>query len=112
MALTIFDIIQGPVISDKAYRLNRKFKKLFIRVHPHANKQLVKQALEQLFNVKVEGVNIQNREGKRRIVRRKTFNRPSQKRAIITLAEGYSLDFFEKAQTDIASQETSQAQTA
>lgn len=105
MDLTIYDIIQGPVISDKAYKLNKSLKRLFLKVHPQANKKLIQDAMEKLFNVKVKDVKIQNRKGKVRMVRRKKFIRPDEKRAIITLAEGYSLDLFDQAQTDIPKQE-------
>jgi large subunit ribosomal protein L23 len=105
MDLTIYDIILGPVISDKAYKLNKSLKKLFLRVHADANKKLVQNALEKLFNVKVKDVNIQNRKGKTRVVRRKTFNRSDEKRAIVTLAEGYSLDLFEQVRTDVPAKE-------
>lgn len=52
MDLTIYDIIQGPVISDKAYKLNKNLKKLFLKVHPQANKKLVQNALEKLLMLK------------------------------------------------------------
>ena len=38
MELSIYQIIQGPVVSDKAYKLNKKLNKLVIKVHPQANK--------------------------------------------------------------------------
>lgn len=101
MDLTIYDIIQGPIISDKAYKLNKRLSKLFLKVHAEANKKLVSDALEKLFNVKVKDVNIQNRKGKTRVVRRRIFSRPDQKRAIVTLAEGYSLTQFEQMSADM-----------
>ena len=97
MDLTIYDIIKGPVVSDKAYRLSSRFQQLFLRVHMHANKKLVAEALEKLFNVKVEAVRIQVRKGKSRAVRRRMISRPDEKRAVVTLAEGYSLDLFRDA---------------
>ncbi len=103
MDLTIYDIIQGPVISDKAYKLNKQYKKLFLNVHPDANKSQVKQALQKLFDVKVADVNIQVRKGKNRMSRRKVITGSDQKRAIITLAEGYSLDLFDQAGSEIQS---------
>lgn len=112
MDLTIYDIIQGPVISDKAYKLNKNFKKLFLKVHPQANKKLVQNALEKLFNVKVKDVKIQNRKGKTRVVRRKIFKRSDEKRAIVTLAEGYSLDLFDQARVDLPTKETAKVKTA
>ncbi len=109
MDLTIYDVIQGPVISDKAYKLNKKFKKLVLKVHPQANKTLVADALQKLFNVKVDSVAILIRKGKRKRVGKTNKKTVSalEKRAIVTLAEGYTLDLFEQTQTGIPVQEQS-----
>lgn len=93
MDLTIYDIVKGPVVTDKAYRLNNQLKQLIVQVHMHANKSLVKQALEKLFNVKVEKVRIVIRKGKIRTNnKRQTIQGSAMKKAIITLKEGYSID--------------------
>lgn len=97
MELTIYDIIKGPVISDKAIQANRKHKKLVLKVHQDSNKPLIKQALEKLFDVKVEKVNCLNRPGKTRRVGRRIIERSGTKIAVVTLKEGYSLDLFEQA---------------
>jgi len=95
--LTIYDIIQGPIVTDKAFRLNRDFKKLVLKVHPWANKPMIKEALEKFFNVKIDKVNIVRRKGKRRMVNKRVVFGPSIKKAVVTLAEGYSLDLFDQA---------------
>ncbi len=110
MELTIYDIIQGPVISDKAYSLNKELKKLVLRVHPAANKVQVAQALERLFNVKVEKVSIIVRKGKNRRVARMQVTGATTKKAIITLAAGYSLDLFDQAGTSAVPAEQPTAQ--
>lgn len=97
MDLSIYDIIIGPVISDKAYKLNKLFKKLALKVHPHANKPMVKEALEKLFSVKVDKVSIVVRKGKNKKVRGRSTTGKLTKRAIVTLADGYSLDFMDQA---------------
>ena len=97
MDLNIYDVIVGPVVTDKAYKLNKGLKKLALLVHMHANKPMVKQALEKLFNVKVEDVRILVRKGKVRRVGRREVQGSSTKKAIITLAEGYSLDLFDQS---------------
>lgn len=102
MALKLdkYNIIKGPIISDKAYKLNRGLNQLVLEVHPEANKILVKQALEKLFNVKVKKVRMlisKYTVGNR--IQKRYKARPSvkkEKRAFITLAEGYSLDLFEQ----------------
>lgn len=97
MDLSLYDIIIGPVISDKAYKLNKGLNKLMLQVHPAANKPLIKEALEKLFSVKVESVNVLLRKGKTRRVRGRTVVGSLQKKAIVTLAEGYKLDLFDQA---------------
>lgn len=105
MDLTIYDIIKGPVITDKAFKLNKKFKKLVIKVHPSANKPLVKEALEKLFNVKVEKVSIIVRKGKATSFKRVISHKPLTKKAVVTLKEGYDLDMFDQSQATVSSAE-------
>lgn len=101
--LNIYEIIKGPVISDKAFLLNKTLNKLVLKVHPQANKSQIKEALQRLFNVKVEKVNTLSREGKVCKVRRVTFQKPTTKRVIVTLKEGYKLDFFDQSGTPTTS---------
>lgn len=109
MDLTIYDIIQRPTISDKAYKLHKKLQKLVLRVHPKANKPLIKKAVEKLFDVKVESVGIIIRKGKTRKVQRRIVRRPLTKKAIITLKEGYALDLFDQAGKHIIKEKESAA---
>ncbi len=106
MDLSIYDIIIGPVISDKAYKLNKFYKKLALKVHPHANKPLVKEALEKLFSVKVEKVSIVVRKGKNKRMRGRAITGKLTKRAIVTLADGYSLDLMDQAGGQVAPADT------
>lgn len=93
MDLTVYDIVRGPVVTDKAYKMNSKLKQLVVEVHMHANKPLVAQALEKLFNVKVEKVRIIIRKGKKRLTnKRQQIVGKTIKKAIVTLKEGYSID--------------------
>jgi len=98
MALkSVYNVIQGPIISDKAYKLNKNLKKLVLVVHPDANKPLVKEALKKLFNVEVEDVRIMICKGKTRRVGRREVIGSARKKAIVTLKEGYSIDLFDQA---------------
>lgn len=103
MDLNIYQIIIGPIISDKAYKLNKQFNKLVLQVHPKANKPLIEEALEKLFNVKVEKIAIVVRKGKNRKVQRHVTTGSLTKKAIITLAEGYSLDLLDQAGNQVVS---------
>jgi large subunit ribosomal protein L23 len=97
MDLSIYDVIQKPVISEKAYKLNKDLKKLVLTVHMHANKPMIKEALKKLFNVEVTNICILVRKGKNRRVGRKKVQGSDAKKAIITLAEGYSINLFDQA---------------
>jgi large subunit ribosomal protein L23 len=92
MDLTIYDIIRGPRITEKAYYLNQVHKQLVLDVHPKATKPQVKEALKKLFNVEVEKVRIIVSKGKTRRVGRRVVVGILKKRAIITLKEGHSMD--------------------
>ncbi len=87
------DILIKPVVSEKSYALLDENKYTFI-VDPRANKTQIKQAVQAIFSVKVIGVNTINRQGKRKRTRTGYGRRASSKRAIVTLAEGDSIDIF------------------
>ena len=87
------DILLRPVVSEKSYGLLDEGKYTFV-VAPEANKTQIKQAVEEVFRVKVTGVNTLNRQGKRRRTRFGWGKRTDTKRAIVTLAEGDRIDIF------------------
>ena len=87
------DIILKPVVSEKSYGLLDQNKYTFV-VRPDANKIQIRQAVEQIFSVKVTSVNTLNRPGKRKRTRFGYGKRADSKRAIVTLAEGERIDIF------------------
>jgi large subunit ribosomal protein L23 len=87
------DILLKPVISEKSYRLVDDGKYTFL-VAPDANKTQIRQAVEEVFHVRVTGVNTLNRPGKRRRTRYGWGKRADTKRAVVTLAEGDRIDVF------------------
>ncbi len=87
-------IILGPVISEKSYSLIEHNKYTF-KVDPRAKKPAIAQAVKEIFNVKVEGVNIiktRSKPKRRGMVRGRTI---SGKKAIVQLSEGDKIEFFE-----------------
>jgi large subunit ribosomal protein L23 len=90
------DVIIAPVVSEKSYGLIDRNAYTF-NVHPDANKIEIRQAIEEIFNVRVEKVNTLNRQGKRKRNRRSwTYGRRANtKRAVVTLIEGDRIDLFE-----------------
>jgi large subunit ribosomal protein L23 len=87
------DILLRPVVSEKSYGLLDENKYTFV-VATHANKTQIRQAVEEVFRVKVTGVNTLNRQGKRRRTRQGWGKRPDSKRAVVTLAQGDRIDIF------------------
>ena len=89
------DVILKPVVSEKSYGLLDAAAYTFV-VHPDANKIEIRQAVESIFNVRVLKVNTLNRNGKRKRNRRSGGwgSRPGQKRAVVSLAEGQTIEIF------------------
>jgi large subunit ribosomal protein L23 len=87
-----YDLIRGPVITEKATALSEHNQFAF-RVAKNASKPQIKDAIETLFGVKVTAVNTLTVKGKRKRFRGRLGRRPDVKKAIVTLAEGHSLDY-------------------
>ena len=87
------DILLKPVVSEKSYGLIDENKYTFV-VAPHANKTQIRQAVEEVFRVRVTGVNTLNRPGKRRRTKQGWGKRPDTKRAVVSVAEGDRIDIF------------------
>lgn len=111
MDLTIYDIIKGPRITEKAYRLNQHEKQLVLEVHMEANKPLIAEALKKLFNVDVEKIRVIVSKGKQRRVGRRSVQGKKRKKAIITLKEGQNVDLMGLSNT-AADMTTHQAEKA
>lgn len=86
------DVVIAPVVSEKSYSLIDEGKYTFI-VDPRSNKTEIKNAVEEIFDVKVASVNTSNRPGKTRRTRYGLGKRKDTKRAIVTLREG-TIDIF------------------
>ncbi len=88
------DIIFEPVISEKSYDLIENSNTYTFMVDPRSNKTEIKQAIQEIFDVKVTSVNTQNRQGKVKRTGWVTGKRKNVKRALVTLAEGQSIELF------------------
>ena len=95
--LTNEQVVLEPVVSEKSYSGIADGRYTF-RVHPDAHKTQVRQAVEQLFDVHVERVNIVKVQAKPK--RRGLFKgtRQGWKKAIVTVREGETIEIFEGAQ--------------
>ncbi|MBN8997608.1 MAG: 50S ribosomal protein L23 [Rhizobiales bacterium] len=91
IALSHYDVIRSPVITEKSTAASEHNKVIF-KVAPSATKSDIKAAVEALFKVKVTAVNTLVRKGKNRRFRGIAGRTGDTKRAIVTLAEGQSID--------------------
>jgi len=87
----LYGVILAPVITEKATR-GSEHNQVTFRVRNDAPKPLIKAAVESLFNVKVSGVNTINVQGKTKRFRNSLGQRSDFKKAIVTLAEGHTID--------------------
>jgi large subunit ribosomal protein L23 len=95
---TVYDILRRPLITEKSNFQNTKLHQVAFEVHSKATKAMIKDAIELLFEVKVQRVNVINVAPKRTRSaqnRRPRLRRSNYKKAIITLAPGQTLDVFE-----------------
>jgi len=81
------DVLQRPILTEKATRM-MELNQFTFDVAPKATKPIIKAAIEQMFNVKVIGMNTQNPPRKKRRVGKFMGFKPRYKRAVITLADG------------------------
>lgn len=88
------DVILAPIVSEKTYAQTDDNKYAF-RVHPDANKTEIRQAIEEIFDVRVTAVNVLNAKPKPK--RRGVYrgHRAGYRKAVVRLAPGHSITLFE-----------------
>jgi len=86
-----FDVIVAPHITEKSTMLSEQNAVVF-KVAKDASKPEIKAAVEALFNVKVTGVNTMVTKGKSKRWKGQAYQRSDAKKAIVTLADGESID--------------------
>jgi len=96
-AVNVFDVILAPRVSEKTARLQEVSNQYVFEVATTATKADVKTAVEQLFDVKVEAVNVVNVKGKNKSFKNRSGRRGDWRKAYVTLAEGQSIDVMAKA---------------
>ena len=86
-----YDLIRSPVITEKA-TMGSEHNQVTFRVPLDASKPEIRAAVEKLFDVKVNAVNTIRQRGKTKRFRGRPGKRPDYKKAIVSLAEGHSID--------------------
>lgn len=92
-----FDVIVGPVLTEKTMNLTQKQNKVTVKVNAKSSKEEIKDAFEAIFGVKVAKVNVINVRPKAKRLGRYEGQVSGYKKAIVKLAEGQSLDLYQEA---------------
>ena len=88
----LYSVIRAPRVSEKTARLQEVSNQYAFEVSKDATKADIKIAVEKLFDVKVESVNVLNVKGKNKAFRNRNGRRGDWRKAYVTLAEGQSID--------------------
>ncbi len=88
--LTLNDVLIRPIITEKSFS-GEEYNKYTFEVHRDASKYLIKEAIEKIFNVKVEKINVINVKPKPKRRGIAVGRTRSWKKAVVTLVEGYRI---------------------
>ena len=92
---TLYEVIRRPIISEKSTALAEVGRKYAFEVSMKANKQEIREAVENLFNVDVSSVRTLVMHGKVKRGGKLETKRPNWKKALVTVADGQKIDFFQ-----------------
>ena len=93
--LALHEVIKRPLLTEKSNSLVADNNQVCFEVRPQASKTEIKKAVEKLFNVEVKSVNTSIVHGKVKTVGRNRGRLSNWKKAIVTLKEGQTLEFFD-----------------
>jgi len=94
---SIYEVVKKPLFTEKGSSLKESENKLLVEVGKNANKVEIKEAIEDIFKVKVEKVATIKVHGKWKRYGKSLGKRSDRKKALITLKKGEKLDFIEGA---------------
>lgn len=89
------DILLRPLMTEKMTEMQAKENKVAFEVHADANKIEIRRAVEKRFNVKVDKVATTRMKGKIKRMGRFEGRRANWKKAVVSLREGFKIEFFE-----------------
>ena len=93
--MNLHDVIQQPIVTEKSSIAREEANIATFRVDPAATMHEIRRAVEALFEVKVTTVRTMQQPGKKKRVGKKVGRKPAWKKAIVELAEGHSIEYFE-----------------
>ena len=93
--MDLYQIIKRPLITEKGTKQKEQSNQFAFEVDRRANKILIQEAIERIFKVKVSSVRVMNIKGRERRVGRNVGRTADWKKAIVRLAPGENIEFFE-----------------
>ncbi len=93
--MNLHDVIQRPIVTEKSAIAREDANIATFQVDPAATKHEIRRAVEELFEVKVERVRTMNQPGKKKRVGKNIGRKPAWKKAIVELADGHTIEYFE-----------------
>ena len=93
--MNVHDVIQQPLVTEKSNIAKEEANIATFRVDPGASKHDIRRAVEELFEVKVVNVRTMRQPGKKKRVGKHVGRTSAWKKAIVELAEGQTIEFFE-----------------
>lgn len=90
-----YQVLKRPLVTEKGTKQKEQSNQIAFEVDRRANKILVRNAVENVFKVKVLGVKVINVKGKERRIGRNVGKKPDWKKAIVRIAPGETIEFFE-----------------
>ena len=93
--MNLHDVIERPIVTEKSAIAREASNIATFRVDPKATKHDIRRAVEQLFSVKVQSVRTMQQQGKKKRVGKFIGRKPTWKKAIVELAPGQTIEFFE-----------------
>jgi len=95
--MNIFDVLRAPIMSEKTLSLKEEANQFAFKVDQRANKIQIKESIEKSFKVSVLKVRTMNIRGKKKRLGRYQGLKSSWKKALVTLKEGDTIEYFEGA---------------
>ncbi|UCG65062.1 MAG: 50S ribosomal protein L23 [Deltaproteobacteria bacterium] len=90
-----YQVLKRPLVTEKGTKQKEQSNQIAFEVDRRANKILVRNAVENIFKVKVLGVKVINVKGKERRIGKNVGKKPDWKKAIVRIAPGETIEFFE-----------------
>ena len=95
--MNTFDVLKGPHLTEKSLMIKEEGNHFVFKVHPDSNKYQIRHAVQTAFTVDVLKVRTMNVRGKKKRMGRFAGQRPDWKKAIGTLKQGQTIEYFEGA---------------